>query len=240
MELDINGPKIIWSTNKLAPADGTYLTETTVIQWIVMAIIMVVVLILTHNLKRIPSKKQVVAEMLVKSVNNLVKQNMGPKMIGYAPYIAALFSFILLGSLISMTGLRSATADINATATFAIMTFFLITFYKFKNNGFLGYFAQFGKPIIFIFPINVISEIALPISMALRLFGNMFAGMVITALVYAALGGAANAIGTAIPFLSVGIPALLSIYFDIFTGCIQSFVFVMLTLVNVGDAAATD
>ncbi len=237
MELDLKGPKISF---EIPFIEGAVVTETTIIQWIVMLFIMVVILILTHNMQRIPTKRQVVAEAIVKSVNNLVEVNMGKKMKGFAPYIAALFAMILFGSLVSLVGLRSTTADINIPITFALMTFILITFFKFKNNGFLGYFAEFGKPVVFIFPINVLSEIATPVSMSLRLFGNMFGGMVITGLIYAALTAAAGALGSSIPFLSVGIPAILSIYFDIFVGFIQSFVFVMLTLVYVGQAANTE
>lgn len=235
MEIQVTGPKYSFEL----PLIGK-ITETTILQWIVMAVIMILVLIITHNMKKKPTKKQIVAEAIVKSVNNLVETNMGKKRIKFAPYICALFGFILLGSLISMVGLRSATADINVTGTLALMTFALITFYKFKNNGFLGYFKSFTKPVAFITPINILSELATPLSMALRLFGNMVGGMIITGLLYAALGAASSALGLTVPILTVGIPAFLSIYFDLFTGCIQTFVFVMLTLVYVGDAASEE
>ncbi len=235
MSIDVSGPKISFYIHLLGKKFP--ITETTILQWIVMVIIMGLVLFLTHGMKKVPTKRQVIAEMIVKSINNLVVTNMGKKHIKFAPYICALFSFILFGSLISMIGLRSATADINVTATLAVMTFILITFFKIKNNGFFGYFKSYTKPIALITPINILSEFATPLSMALRLFGNMVGGMIITSLVYAALGVASKAIGLPIPLLTVGIPAFLSIYFDLFSGCIQTFVFVMLTLVYVGDAA---
>lgn len=237
MNIEVTGPKISFT---IPIFGGINVTETVLVQWIVMAIIMVLVLFLTHNMKKKPRKKQVIAEGIVKFINNLVTQNMGKKQLYFAPYICALFSFILVGSLISMTGLRSMTADFNMPVTFAVMTFVLITFFKLKNNGFIGYFKNFGKPVALIAPINILSEIATPVSMALRLFGNMVGGMIITALVYAALGAASSAIGLTIPLFTIGLPALLSIYFDLFTGCIQSFVFVMLTLAYVGDAAQTE
>lgn len=234
MNIEVTGPKVSFT---LPIFGGINITETIIIEWIVMAIIMILVLFLTHNLKRIPTKKQIIAEAIVKFINGLVIDNMGKKRLHFAPYICGLFSFILFGSLISMTGLRSVTADFNIPVAFAIVTFVLITFYKFKNNGFLGYFKSFAQPVILIAPINILSELATPLSMALRLFGNMVGGMIITMLIYAALGAASSAIGLSIPLLSIGFPALLSIYFDLFTGCIQSFVFVMLTLAYVGDAA---
>lgn len=234
MNIEVTGPKISFT---IPIFGGVNITETVLLQWIVMAIIMALVLFLTHNMKRIPTKKQLIAEAIVKFINNLVVQNMGKKRLNFAPYICGLFGFILFGSLISMTGLRSMTADFNIPVTLAIMTFALITFFKFKNHGFLGYFKNFGKPIALIAPINILSEFATPLSMALRLFGNMVGGMIITMLLYAALGAASSAIGLTIPLLTVGLPAILSIYFDLFTGCIQTFVFVMLTLAYVGDAA---
>lgn len=235
MNIEVHGPKISFYIGSWP------VTETVILQWIVMAVIIVLVLVLTHNLKKIPGKRQVIAEAIVNAINKLVKDNMGEnKVKRFAPYICGLFSFILLGSLISMTGLRSMTADINVTATLALMTFAMITFYKFKNNGILGYFKSFTKPVALITPINILSELATPLSMALRLFGNMIGGMIITALLYAALTTASTAIGLSVPFLTVGIPAVLSVYFDLFTGCIQSFVFVMLTLVYVGNEAKSE
>ena len=173
--------------------------------------------------------------MLVNFVNNMVKENMGVKMMKYAPYIATLLIYAVFGALISMIGLRSMTADINVTATWALMTFVLITYNKIKANGFKGY------------PLNIISEVATPASMAFRLFGNVAGGMVITGLLYGALGSLSSALGLtfeagswAFSVFQVGIPAVLSVYFDLFSGCIQAYIFSMLTMVNVGAAAETE
>jgi F-type H+-transporting ATPase subunit a len=143
-----------------------------------------------------------------------------------------------------MVGLRSMTADINVTAAWAIVTFVLITYTKIKTNGFLGYLKGFAQPVSFILPLNLISEIATPASMAFRLFGNVAGGMVITGLLYSALGSASAALhlhfefgAWALSVLQVGIPAVLSIYFDLFSGCIQAYIFSTLTMVNVAAAA---
>lgn len=232
--IEVHGPKIVF---RIPIFGGINVTETVILQWFTMAIILSVILWLTHGLKKNPSKKQVFAEMLVKTVNKLVEQNMGKKNLKYAPYIATLFSFILVGSLISLLGLRSMTADINVTMTLALVTFAMITFNKFKYNGFLGYFKGYTEPVVFMTPLNIVGEIATPVSMGFRLFGNMAGGMIISALLYFALTGLSTLVGLPIPLLTVGIPAFLSLYFDLFTSFMQSFVFIMLTMAYVGSAS---
>jgi len=164
---------------------------------------------------------------------------MGKKNKKYAPYIAMLFFFILIGSLLSLFGLRTMPADVNFTMTLALMTFVLITYNKFKTNGFFGYFKSYTEPVAVITPINIISEIATPVSMGFRLFGNMGGGMIISMMLSFALTAASNAIRVPIPIFTIGAPAFFSIYFDLFSGVIQSFVFCMLTMVYVGEASAT-
>jgi F-type H+-transporting ATPase subunit a len=233
-----NGPKVVF---EIGPVQ---VTETVVMGWLIIVAVTILCLWLTHGMKKIPEKKrQVVAEMFVKFVNNMVRENMGPSMMKFAPYIGTLLVYAVLGALISMIGLRSMTADINVTATWALMTFVLITYYKFKNNGPIGYLKSFAQPVAFILPLNIISEIATPASMAFRLFGNVAGGMVITGLLYGALGSLSSALGLSFEVGSfgfnvfqVGIPAVLSVYFDLFSGCIQAYIFSMLTMVNVGAA----
>lgn len=236
-----NGPKIVFEL-----LDGKIqVTETVVMGWLIIVIVTLLCMWLTKGLKKVPDKKrQVVAEMFVNFVNNMVKGNMGEKLMYYSPYIGALLISAVLGALISMVGLRSMTADINVTATWALMTFILITYHKIRANGIGGYFKSFAKPVAFIFPLNIISEVATPASMAFRLFGNVAGGMVITGLLYGALGALSSALhlhfemgSWAFSVFQVGIPAVLSIYFDLFSGCIQAYIFSMLTMVNVGAAA---
>lgn len=235
--MDITGPKIVFTI----PFINMKVTETIVIGWVIILAIFILCLVLTRNLKKKPeTKRQIVAEMLVNFVNNTVRDSMGPSFMSFAPYIAMVLSYTALGSLISMIGLRSVTADFNTPLTLALMTFVLITYYKFKANGFLGYFASFAKPVAVITPINIISEVATPISMSVRMFGNVSAGMIISMLLYSGLLFLCNAIHLPIPILGVGIPAVLSIYFDLFSGCIQAYVFSMLTMVYIGNAAEKD
>jgi F-type H+-transporting ATPase subunit a len=213
------------------------ISESVVTGWLVILIVLAVCLILTHNLQKVPTtKRQCAAEYLVKTVNNMVRTNMGEDFMGYAPYIAAVFSYVLLGSLISMIGFRSVTSDISVTGTLAVMTFVLITYTKISAHGLGGYLKQFINPL------NIISEVATPVSMALRLFGNIAGGMIITMILYAALGAASGAVYRLIGFeaetyyfniFQIGIPAVLSIYFDLFSGTIQSYVFIMLTMIYI-------
>ncbi|MBP3796815.1 MAG: F0F1 ATP synthase subunit A [Ruminococcus sp.] len=234
-----DGPKVVF---EIGPC---VFTETVVMGWLIIVVVTLLCLWMTKDMKKVPEKKrQILAEMFVGFVNNMVKTSMGEKMMYYAPYIGTLLISAVFGALISMVGLRSMTADINVTAAWAVVTFVLITFHKIKANGFLGYLKGFAQPVAFILPLNLISEIATPASMAFRLFGNVAGGMVITGLLYSALGNASDALhlhfemgSWAFNVLQVGIPAVLSIYFDLFSGCIQAYIFSTLTMVNVAAAA---
>lgn len=232
---DLQGPKIAFTIPILG---GLNVTESVIIGWLIIIGITILVLWMTHDMKKIPSKKQVVAEMIVTTVNNLVRNMLGKRHMVYAPYIAALFTLSICGSLVSLLGLRSMTADVNVTMTWAVITFTLITYNKFKYNGFLGYFKGYTEPIALMTPLNIISEFALPLSMGFRHFGNIAGGMVISSLLIFALASASSAIGLPIPLLTVGIPAVLSVYFDLFSGFMQAFIFIMLTMANVGGAMA--
>jgi len=230
---DITGPKIAFTIPLFG---GLNVTESTIIGWMIIVAVTILVLWMTHDMKKIPTKKQLIAEIIVTTVNNLVKSTMGKKHLNYAPYIAALFTMSICGSLVSLLGLRSMTADINVTMSWALITFAMITYNKFKYNGFLGYFKGYTEPVAFMTPLNIISEFATPLSMGFRHFGNIAGGMVITSLLYYALGSISKAIGIGIPITTVGIPAVLSVYFDLFSGFMQAFIFIMLTMANVGNA----
>ncbi|MEE0867109.1 MAG: F0F1 ATP synthase subunit A, partial [Clostridia bacterium] len=150
--------------------------------------------------------------------------------------------FSILGSLSGLTGLRALTGDLNTTLGWALATFFLVQFVAIRHKGFLGWLKGFTEPVVLMTPLNIISEVANPISMAFRHFGNIASGIVITALVYGALAALSQAvigwipvIGN-IPIFQVGIPAFLSIYFDVFTSFLQAYIISMLTMVFVSIA----
>lgn len=237
-EINVTGPKIVWSFDIAGITIN--ITETIVLGWFVIAMITALVLWLTHDMKKVPSKKQAIAEWIVTTVNNLVDENMGKNHRNYVPYIATLFSYSILGSLISMIGLRSVTADFNTTITWALITFFFITYAKIKTNGLGGYIKGYFSPIFVMAPLNVISEIATPVSMGFRHFGNIAGGMVISSLIYFALTGLSNAIGLSIPIFTIGVPAVLSIYFDIFSGFMQAYIFISLSMAFIGGGYSTE
>ncbi len=242
MNLDVHGPKILFEIPVLG---GIKITETIVNAWIIMAVITLVCFFLGRNLKvRNPSKRQIVAEKAVTMITNLVKDVMGERNVGYAPYIGTLLMFSAVSSLSSLTGLRPPTADLATTLGWALVTFFMVQAVNIKHHGVGGWLKGFTKPIFVMTPMNIISELANPISMSFRHFGNIAAGMVITSLIYGALaalssfilGWIPNEFIATIPIFQVGLPALLSIYFDLFTSCLQAYIFCMLTMVFVSGA----
>lgn len=235
MDIEIHGPRVIFTIPILGGID---VNETTVNAWLIIGFVFILCLILTRKLEKIPRKRtQQIAEKIVTMVDNIVLESMGQRNMKYAPYILTLLVFSAFGSLISLLGMRSITADINTTAGWALMTFFMIYYAGIKKNG-LRHFHGLIEPLPFMLPLNLISEVATPISMTFRHFGNIFAGSVISILVYGALAAASYAILPAlhVPFLQVGIPAVLSIYFDLFSGAIQAYVFSMLTMAYVSNA----
>ena len=227
------------------------LTETVVNTWIIMAVIVGLCLFLTHGMQvHCRTKRQIIAEWIVKSVNNMVGENMGERFlrVGYAPLICSIMGLSALCSLSSMVGMYAPTSDLSTLLGWSLMVFVLITWNKFRVGGPLGYIKGYFDPIPILFPFNVISEVATPLSMAFRHFGNIASGSVITGLIYAALAAASHALFSLlpgalgsvlgqIPLLQVGIPAIFSIYFDLFSSCLQAFIFCMLTMMYIGSAA---
>lgn len=250
MELDITGARIFFTL----PIDIPYLgslriSETMVISWLVMILITGLCIWLTHDLKEENiSKRQAMAEFIVEKANSFVIGNMGEKFRYLIPFVAALFATSVVSNLISLVGLRSPTADLSTEAAWAVVVFIMITAQKIKASGFGGYLKGFTTPIPVMTPFNVLSELATPISMACRHFGNILSGVVINGLIYGALAVASSAIlglipglvGNVlshIPILDVGLPAILSVYFDWFSGIMQAFIFCMLTVMYIANAA---
>ena len=219
MNFDISGAAIYLRIPTGIPVLGDFvITETMVVSWLVMILITGFCIWLTRDLRvENISKRQAVAEMLVEQATNLVRNNTGGTKFDYLiPFVAALFTTSAVSNLISLTGLRSPKG--------------------------------FTTPIPVMTPFNILSEIATPISMACRHFGNILSGVVINGLLYAALAvassallgwlpGALGEILGSIPILDVGIPAILSVYFDWFSGLMQAFIFSMLTIMYIANAA---
>lgn len=217
--------------------NGMFVTETVTVTWGIMAVLVIGSILLTRNLERMPSKVQIAVEMFVETVYNLTKSTMGEDKVNFAPYIGTLILYLAFANLAGLAGVRPPTADLNTTLALALITFGMIHFNGVRRKGLIGYLKGFTEPFALLTPINLIGEVATPVSLSFRLFGNIVGGMIIMVLLYGALGAATKAlIGINIPILAVGIPALLHIYFDLFSGLLQTFIFAMLTMVFVSGA----
>lgn len=229
------------------PIQDLVITESQINSWLVMITVLGLCLYLTHGLRtRNILKRQHLAEWLIEKADSLVKDSMGEYFTGYSAFIASILALSAFSSLISLCGLFPPTSDINVVGGWALLVFVLITYYKFKC-GPLGYVKSFGDPVPLLAPLNIISEVATPVSMAFRHYGNVLSGSVISVLLAAGLQGLSatvlgwlpGALGD-IPFLQIGIPAVLSIYFDVFSGCLQAYIFAMLTMMYVSGAFNAD
>ena len=229
------------------PIQNIYVTTAQVNSTLVLISIIGLCLYMTHGIAVRPvCRRRLIAEWVVEKTEGLVGESMGSFFSGYAPFIASILALSAFSSLLTLVGLYPPTSDINVVAGWAILVFILITYYKLKG-GLLNYLKGFTEPIFVMTPLNLLGEVATPVSMAFRHYGNVLSGSVIAVLIAAALQGASKLIfgwlpgflGD-IPFLRVGIPAVLSVYFDIFSGCMQAYIFAMLTMLNIAGAFPED
>lgn len=229
------------------PLQDLYITESQVNSWAVMIALLGLCLYLTHGMTVVPgSKRQIVAEWIVEKVTALVADNMGRRFMAFAPFVCAILGLSAFSSLSSLLGLFPPTSDMNVVAGWAILVFILITHYKLKG-GVWPYVKGFFEPVPVFMPFNVIGEFATPVSMSFRHYGNVLSGVVIATLVHYALGNVSHMLlgwlpgflGN-IPLLRVGIPAMLSVYFDLFSGCMQAFIFAMLTMLYIATGAPAE
>ena len=271
---------------------GIPITQTTVSSLLVTIFLCAASVMLGRNLQKRPGGVQVMVEKGVTMLQNMVVESMGAHNVHWTPFIGTIFLSSICGSFIGLTGfLRSSTADISCTMVWAIMVSVIIWYNNIKNNGFVGWLKGFTEPIVVMTPMNVVSEIAQPVSMGFRHFGNVAGGGVITTLIYTSLSLASAAVmnlitangwlvsavliaaGTAllvlwkknhklvamifgsiclvlglfglldvtgilsgVPILAYGLPAVLSCYFDLFSGFVQAYVFTLLTMVYIAGS----
>ena len=289
MELEVTGAFIYF---EIPIFGGIPITQTTVSFLVVTIALCLACYFLGKNLKVRPDGKQVMVEKGVMMLQNMVVETMGEHNAHWMPFIGTIFLSSICGSLIGLTGfLRSATADISCVIVWALMVTAIIWYNNIKNNGFLGWLKGFTEPIVVMTPMNIVSEIAQPLSMAFRHFGNVAGGGVITSIIYASLSAASvgvlNLIAKSgwlmgsvlilagvllfvlwmkkrkvvalifgivcaliglvgllqglgvlegVPILALGVPAVLSCYFDLFSGFVQAYVFSLLTMVYIAGS----
>ncbi len=233
----ISGAQIFFTLKM--PLQNLPITESQINSGMVMLSILFLCLYLTHGISSgVWLKRHYLAEMIVEKSKAMTASNMGKYFSDFAPFIVSILALSAFSSLTSLFGLYTPTSDLNILAGWSILVFALITYYKMKC-GPIEYLKSFANPVLMA-PLNIISEIATPISMAFRHYGNVLSGAVISVLVASGLKGLSNIVLSSLPgflgkfpFLQVGIPAILSIYFDIFSGCLQAYIFAMLTMLYI-------
>ena len=236
--IEITGARVYWEFPM--PLQNLIITESQINSWLVMLTVLGLALYMTHGLAIKPqTKRQILAEWAVEKVNDLVSDNMGARFMAFVPFIASIMVISALSSLMSLIGLRPPTADMNVVAGWAVVVFVIITYYKLKG-GLFPYVKGFFEPIPVFAPFNIIGELSTPVSMSFRHYGNVLSGVVISTLIGSALQGLSRillgwlpGILGDFPFLQVGLPAILSLYFDIFSGLMQAFIFAMLTMLYI-------
>ena len=287
MNVNVTGPFIYFT---IPIFGGIPITQTTVSLLVVTLLLCGASIYLGKGLSKRPGGKQVLVEKGITMMHNMVVDTMGAHNAHWTPFIIVLFVSSICGSLIGMTGfLRSATADLSCTLAWSVMVTAIIWYNNIKNNGFVGWLKGFTEPVVVMTPMNVISEIAQPVSMAFRHFGNVAGGGVITSILYTALAAISSLIINAIasvgwlcaigliligaglfiacrkklgflivsivsfilgllgllqcfgvlsgvPIFQFGIPAVLSIYFDLFSGFVQALVFSLLSMVYIAGS----
>ena len=249
MEIQVTGPKVYFELPFDLPDSTIFtmknlITQTTISLFVVTISLILLAYFLTRKITKRPGAVQVLLEKVVTMLYNMVEDTMGKHNLKFAPYIGTLFVSSIIGSLIGTTQLfRSTTADLSVTMAWALVTTGMVWYQNIKHLGLKTWLKGFTEPIFIMTPMNIVSEIASPLSLAFRHFGNVAGGGVLTTLIYAALALLSNAILgwipgiiAEIPFFQAGIPAFLSLYFDFFSGFVQAFVFSLLTMVYVAGA----
>lgn len=204
-----------------------WITTTTVGVTIVTLVLLALAVAGGHTIKyaeMVPGVFQNILEVMMENLEKFTGGAMGKNGGPFINYIGTVFLFILFCNIAGLFGIRTPTSDFGVTFILGVFTFLIVQFQGIKNHK-LGHFTGLFKPFPVLFPINVIGEIANPISLSLRLFGNMVSGVIIMGLWY----------GMMPLWAKIGVPAALHVYFDLFSGCIQTYVFCMLTMVYVNE-----
>lgn len=204
-----------------------WITTTTIGGWIITLTILLIGFFASRALKKatdVPGTFQNILEYTVELLEGMGRGILGSNAHRFLNYIGTIFVFILFCNLSGLFGLRAPTGDFGVTFLLGVITFFIVNYQGIKNHG-VGHFTGLFQPIPVLFPINVIGEFANPISISLRLFANLLSGIIIMGLWYGMMPW----------FAKIGIPAALHVYCDLFSGCIQTYVFCMLTMVYIND-----
>ena len=199
------------------------IAESVVITWVIMAVILIASLILTRNLRvNNITRRQLVAETIVTRLDSFVTGMVGEEAKAYVPYLATVLIFIGISNIIGLFGLKPPTKDMNVTAALALMSIILIQYAGIRKKGVKKWLKSFTEPIAIVTPINILELFIRPLSLCMRLFGNVVGAFVIMELIKL--------------LVPIVLPVPFSFYFDIFDGLIQAYVFVFLTSLFIKEA----
>lgn len=209
---------------------GFSFAKTSVLMWILTGIALVICLIFRFVIfprfdPDKPHEIQNIVELAVEATENFTKNIVGEYSTALAPYMFSLALFMILSAISELFGCRPPTSDLTVTLAMGLITFALINYYGIKKKGIFGRIKGLAKPTPVIFPMKILSDIAVPVSLACRLFGNMIGGMIVMELLKSVLGGYA-----------VGLPAVAGLYFNVFHPLIQTYIFIILSLTFINEA----
>ncbi len=211
------GSETIFKIGKIA------IKESVVVTWIIMFAILFICALLVRNFKvKDPGKKQLFFECAITKLINLVSGMLGEEAKEYTDYIATILLYIAIANIMGIFGLKPPTEDFNVTAALAIMSIILIQYAAIRKKGPKGWLKGFAQPMAVIAPINILELIIKPLSLCMRLFGNIMGASVVMKLVEFVL--------------PVGLPVIFGLYFDLFDGLIQAYIFVFLTSLFIREA----
>lgn len=205
---------------------GIPVYESTVVTWIIMAVLVVLSIILTRKLSIVPSRKQMLLETAVGWIRDFCYDNMSKNGMRYFPYLGTVLIYIGFANVIGLLGMKPPTKDMSVTIALALMSIILIEYSNIHQHGIKGFFKSFVKPLPLLAPMNVLEIGIRPLSLCMRLFGNVMAAFIIMELIKMVC--------------AVVLPLPFSFYFDIFDGCLQAYIFVFLTSLFIQESVEDD
>ena len=201
---------------------GLAVPSYVVVTWGIMAFLVIFSILMTRNMKLVPGKRQVVIEGLVSFLYKLYYDIVGEKGKRYIPYLSSVCVFLAVADAIGLLGISPPTRNLNVTVALAIVSILMVQVAAIQTKGVGGWLKGFGHPVPVVAPMNVLDLFIRPLSLSLRLFGNVLGGVIIMAL----LTGVAP----------VGVPLIGSAYFDVFDGLLQAYIFTFLTSLYLQEA----
>lgn len=206
---------------------GIAVPESVVLTWGIMAVLIFGSYLLTKNLSvEQPGRVQLLLESAYQTAADFFGELLGENGLRYIPYLLSVLVYIAAANLIGILGMKPPTKDLGVTAGLAILSILLVEFAGIRQKGVKGWLKGFAEPLPLVAPINLLEVFTRPLSLCMRLFGNVLGAFVVMEL-----------LKLVVPIF---LPAVFSVYFDIFDGLIQAFVFVFLTALYIGEAVETD